>query len=238
MIESKHAIVYAGKSIPFDIRYSTRKSMEIAVYPDGSVVVKAPVGTDTTLVEYRVHKRACWINRQIRYFEQFKPRTPKRRFVGGESHLYLGRKYRLKIRCSESEKVSLTHGFFHITSVDGGPEQVAKLLNEWYRRKADVYFSQVLDECWHRLHFQQQEADKPTLKIRTMKTRWGSLSGTGKMTLNLELIKAPRECVEYVIIHELCHLIHRNHGKGFYNLLERSIPDWKKRKHKLEMTLC
>ena len=78
----------------------------------------------------------------------------------------------------------------------------------------------------------------PALKIRKMKTLWGSFSVKRGITLNLELIKAPRECIEYVVIHELCHLFHLNHGPKFYNLLEQFLPDWTKRKHKLETTLA
>ncbi len=235
MPETKRAITYAGESIPFHLSYSKRKSLEITVHPNGSVVVKAPLGTDETFVECLVYKRVRWIRRQIRYFTQFEPRTPKRRFVGGESHLYLGRKYRLKIRQSETDKVLLKRGFFHIQAIEDKPEHIALLLEEWYRSKADVYFSQVFEECWH--HFQKKGADKPLLKIRNMKTRWGSFSRKGGITLNLELIKAPRECIEYVVIHELCHLLHPNHGTEFYNLLEHFLPDWIKRKHKLEMAL-
>ena len=235
MPQSKRTITYGGKSIPFHLSYSKRKSMEIAVHPDGAVVVKAPLGTDERLIEQRVHKRARWISRQILYFAQFEPRTPRRRFVGGESHLYLGRKYRLKIRPSDADAVSLQRGFFNITAVDSKPEHIAALLEKWYRRRAEVYFARVLEECWQPFH--NKGVNKPTLKIRSMKTRWGSLSGKGAMTLNLELIKAPGECIEYVVIHELCHLLHRNHGPAFYNLLELSLPDWTQRKHKLEMAL-
>ena len=238
MPQSRHAILYAGKSIPFHLVYSNRKSLEIAVAPDNSVSVKAPLGTDEMLIEQYVHKHARWISRQIRYFTQYEPRTPKRRFVGGESHLYLGRKYRLKIRQSDTEGVLLKHGYFHITSFDAGSEHVAALLNAWYRRRAEICFSQVLEDCWNRHHFQSTGAEKPALKIRAMKTRWGSLSRKGGMTLNLELVKAPSACIEYVIVHELCHLLHLNHGKEFYNLLERLLPDWEKRKHALEMTLA
>ncbi len=236
MPETKHLITYAGESISYHLTYSQRKSLEIAVHPNGSVVVKAPLGTNEALIKHRIYKRARWIRRQIRYFAQFDPRTPKRRFVGGESHLYLGRKYRLKIRQSEKDSVLLKSGSFYIIAVDNRPEHIAMLLESWYRSKADIYFSQVLEECWHR--FPKKGADKPALKIRKMKTRWGSFSRKGGMTLNLELIKAPRECIEYVVIHELCHLLHPNHGTEFYNLLEHFLPDWIKRKHTLEMALA
>ena len=235
MPEIQHSIAYAGRSIPFHLDRANRKSLEIAVHPDGSVVVKAPVGADEALVLRHIRGRARWILRQLRYFAQFEPRTPKRRFVGGESHLYLGKKYRLKIRKSDTDGVLLKQGFFHITAVDSGPGQVAALLNDWYRCRAEIYFSQVLDECWRR--FQKKELDKPRLKIRTMKTRWGSFSRKSGITLNLELIKAPRECIEYVVIHELCHLFHPDHGAKFYDLLVNLLPDWVERKRKLELTL-
>ena len=235
MAATKSAITYAGESIPFQLSYSARKSLEIAVHPDGSVVVKAPQGTDEAVVEQRVCRRARWIKRQIRYFAQFDPRTPRRRFVGGESHLYLGRKYRLKIRRSERDVVALKGGFFHIQAVDEKPDHIAMLLEKWYRGRANVYFSQVFEECWS--FFRKRGANKPLLKIRKMKTRWGSFSSKGRITLNLELIKAPRECIEYVVTHELCHLLHPHHGTEFYGLLESALPDWIKRKHKLEETL-
>ncbi len=235
MPQAKRFITYAGESIFFHLIYSQRKSLEIAVHPDASVVVKAPLGTDENFIAQRVYKRARWIRRQIFYFAQFEPRTPKRRFVGGESHLYLGKKYRLKIRRSETDSVLLQRGFFYVDSTDDKPEHVAALLERWYRSRAEVHFPQVFEECWH--HFQEKGVDKPILTIRKMKTRWGSLSGKGRITLNLELIKTPRECIEYVVIHELCHLLQPNHGTVFYNLLERTLPDWITRKHKLEMTL-
>lgn len=236
MPEANRALTYAGESIPFYLRRSKRKSLEIAVHPDGSVVVKAPLGIDETLVEGFVYKRVRWIRRQLRYFAQFEPRTPKRRFVGGESHLYLGRQYRLKIRLSATDEILLKRGFFYIQAVDDEPEHIAMLLEAWYRSKAAIHFPQVLDECWQ--HFSKKGAAKPSLKIRKMKTRWGSFSSKGGITLNLELIKAPRACIEYVVIHELCHVFHLNHGTEFYNLLEHFLPDWIKRKHQLESALA
>jgi len=237
MAAGKQTITCAGRSIAFRVHYSRRKTMEIAVHPDGSVVVRAPLGTDQSLVENRVHKRAHWINRHLRHFAQFQMRTPKRQYVGGESHLYLGKKYRLKITRSDTKGVLLKHGYLHVTAPDPGPENVAKLLDAWYRRRARIYFAQALEKCWHKYHFQNKGVEKPILKIRAMKTRWGSLSKRGGMTLNLELVKTPGECIEYVIVHELCHLFHLNHGKEFYKLLAGLLPDWKNQKQKLEMAL-
>ncbi len=236
MPTTNRTLAYGGESIPFHLSYAKRKTLEIAVHPDCSVVVKAPLGADETLVENFIHQRAHWIRRQIRYFAQFAPRTPKRQFVGGESHLYLGKQYRLKIRPSATDEVLLKRGFFHIQAVDDKPAHIAMLLEAWYWRKAEVYFAQVFAECWQL--WQHKGLDQPKLKIRKMKTLWGSFSVKRGITLNLELIKAPRECIEYVVVHELCHLLHLNHGPEFYNLLEQSLPDWVKRKQRLETLLA
>lgn len=156
MPATRRCITYAGESIAFHLCYANRKSLEIAVYPDGSVSVKAPLGADETRITHYIHNRARWIKRQIRYFAQFDPRTPPRRFVGGESHLYLGRKYRLKIMRCETENVLLKHGFFQISAMHDKPAHIAELLEQWYRHRADIYFSRVFAECWHRYHFQKK----------------------------------------------------------------------------------
>ena len=158
-----------------------------------------------------------------------------RKYVGGESHPYFGRKYRLKISPSDKDKVLLKSGYFCIECTNQNTSHVQTLLESWYRRKALMYISKILDDCWDR--FNEGNYPKPKLKIQEMEKRWGSLSGKGQLTLNTSLIQAPKECIEYVITHELCHLVHHNHGSEFYKLLDRMMPDWIKRKHKLEMSL-
>ena len=226
---------YGNSVISYDLQFTDRKSLEISVYPDGSVVVKAPMIATLGDVEAKIMKRARWIRKQLRYFAQFEPRMPPRQFVGGESHLYLGRSYRLKITSSENNQVLLKGKFFRINTTDTCAKHIAGLLQAWYRNKAGKHFARVFNNCW--IGFEKQSASKPTLKIAQMKNRWGSLSRNATLTLNPELIKAPRECIEYVVIHELCHLLHHNHGPEFQRLLEFSLPDWMKRKHKLEMAL-
>ncbi|EDZ68276.1 conserved hypothetical protein [Nitrosococcus oceani AFC27] len=109
-------------------------------------------------------------------------------------------------------------------------------MDEWYRERAAHYFAKVFAECWEK--FKKNGFSKPVIKIMTMKKRWGSLSPNGTLTLNPALIKTPKACIEYVVMHELCHLQHHHHGPEFYQLLDRSLPDWMKRKHKLEMALA
>ena len=235
MSRRAESIAYGRETIPFDVVHLQRKTMEIAVHPDKSVVVKVPFGSDSEEVVRRVRRRAGWIHRQMLYFEQFEPKTPPRRHVSGESHLYLGRKYRLKIRKSQTPQVLLRSGYFHIHSPNLSPNYIQKLLEEWYLQKASTCFQVVFHLVWEK--FKKVAVAKPGLKIRKMKARWGSLSKSGLLTLNPELIKAPKECIEYVVIHELCHLSHRHHDSDFYKLLDRCLPDWVQRKHKLELAL-
>lgn len=236
MSETEYSICYGENNIPYEMSFSQRKSLAISVHPDSSVLVKAPLGTAPEDIEIRVKKKARWIKRQIRYFEQFNPRTPDRKYVGGETHLYLGKKYRLKINNDTKNSVKLINGFFLITSPDTDPVMIKKLLDNWYRQKASIYFTKIFDECWDK--FKKRDCTKPQLKILKLQKRWGSLSKSGTLSLNIDLIKTPKECLEYVVIHELCHLAHHDHSPEFYKLLEISLPDWIKRKRNLEMALA
>lgn len=113
------------------------------------------------------------------------------------------------------------------------PERVKVVLHRWYLDRAQVVFGEVLEGCLRRF----RSAQRPRLIVRTMQSRRGSLSRAGTMTLNVNLIRAPRPCIEYVITHELCHIQHRDHGAQFYALLEQMMPDWEQRKRRLETAL-
>ncbi len=227
-------LAYGSHTVAYGILYCERKSMEIAVHPDCSVVVKTPTGSDILLIEKKIRKRARWILQQQNYFRQFTPKTPERCYVNGETHLYLGKQYRLKIVQGDKNSVKLSRGFFHVTLRDEpNPERAKKLLSKWYSEKASHQFNESLERCWPR--FTRFALPKPALSIKRMQRRWGSLSGNGTVTLNTNLVKAPKECIDYVVTHELCHLKHPDHGAEFYKLLDTVIPGWEKIKHKLEL---
>ena len=224
-----------GYQLTYEILLVDRKSMSIAVHPDKSVVVKAPLGSTSALIAAKVKQKARWIKRQIAYFDQFDPRTPARKYVGGESHLYLGRKYRLQIELGDDDKLLLKNGYFCLATTSDQPEHIQRILQSWYRSRAEVILAQVFADCWQ--GFARAGLSQPSLQIKSLAKRWGSLSRSGRLTLNVNLVQTPKECIEYVVIHELCHLIHHNHSSDFYQLLERTMPDWHRRKHKLEMAL-
>jgi len=111
--------------------------------------------------------------------------------------------------------VKLSRGFLRVSVKEKVESAVIKqLLDCWYAEKALQHFSVSFERCWSA--FEKQGLPRPNLKVRTMKTRWGSLSSKGNLALNLALIRAPRECIDYVMTHELCHLVHSNHELGFY----------------------
>ncbi len=237
MSPSYGTVLFGKQTIRFRLLFVDRKTMEIAVHPDKMVVVKAPMGTAYDTVEKKVLKRAGWIIRQLDFFGRFEPRTPKRHYLGGESHLYLGRRYRIKIlRNQKRDEVKLVRGFFQISiTSDVSPGHIKRLMDGWYAEKAAIKFQESFDRCW--LRFQKAAKGRPRISVRQMKKRWGSLSHNGLLTLNTDLIRAPKACIDYVITHELCHLKHHNHGPNFYRLLEKMMPDWERRKTKLELSM-
>ena len=233
----KRSLTYGKKTIEYQLFYARRKTLEIAVHPDNTIIVKAPLDSEITLIEKKIHKRARWILKQLDYFRQFIPKTPERVYISGETHLYLGKQYRLKVTKGQENSVKLSRGIFQVICHDEPkPELVKKLMKKWYLDKAKVLFSKSLERCWPK--FNSMGFSKPSISVKTMQKRWGSLSEKGTMTLNTELIKAPKECIDYVIIHELCHLKHHDHSSEYYKMLDSFMPDWEKIKHKLELSMA
>lgn len=230
-------LVHAGKRVPFTVEFRKRAKLAITVHPDMRVQVAAPAGSDMDVVLTRVEKRAGWIFKQLRYFEQYQPTQPSPRYVSGETHLFLGRQYRLKVRQAEPHGVKLIGRFFFVFAKDrNDSREVQNLLDAWYRDHAErlftVRFRATVDST-------KALAIKacPTLLIRRMERRWGSCTKAGNILLNVDLIKAPIHCIDYVIMHELCHLKVHDHSVEFYRLLTRCMPDWQVRKRRLEMTV-
>lgn len=225
---------YDGLTIPFRIEYRRRKHLAITVRPEMLLEVTAPEGSGQDAVLARVEKRAAWIARQWRHFEQYQPTQPGARYISGETHLYLGRQYRLKVQKGSPEGVKLVGRFLHVhTSYPEAGEQVGRLLEGWYRSHAKRVFAHRLESCLEATRSLGLET-VPNLVIRKMAKRWGSCTRAGNVLLNLDLVKVPVHCIDYVIIHELCHLKVHNHGREFYRLLARCLPDWEARKCRLE----
>lgn len=238
MTAERHRLRYGEQAIEYRVERRPRKTLEIAVEPDASVVVVAPLDASPDAIEERLRRRAAWVTRQQRYFARFLPRTPERRFVAGETHLYLGRQYRLKVKPHSRGHVQLLHGFIVVwTRRPDQPEVTRKLVEAWYRDRARVKFPERL-EASLRL-FPRPDAFRPKgLIVRQIKQRWGSMSPSGRLLLNRRLIEAPVDTIDYVITHELCHIAEPHHGAAFFALLDQVMPDWERRKHRLERSMA
>lgn len=227
-----YEVTYGEKEIRFTIIRKPVKNINLNVRPNSEVYVSANHHVPEDVIIDFVKEKADWILKQQSYFKQAKPdNTHEKEYVSGETFRYLGRQYRLKVIETEKEEtVKLINGYFHLYVKDkNNLTHKAKLLDEWYRNKAFETFHSILDKLYPLV--QSYGISKPSIQIRLMKARWGScLYKKNTILLNYELIKAPIYCIEYVILHELIHFIHRHHSKRFYRLLTVLMPDWKERK--------
>lgn len=227
-------IQFGSSQIDFCLEYSGRKSLGITVTPEMDVLVKAPAGTSMEQVKEKIRKKAPWIIKQQSFFRSFQPKTPKRKFVSGETHLYLGRQYRLQIEISKEESVKLKGKFIVVNASQ--KSRAKELLNNWYLQHAKTMFLELATPLIDK--FKKHKVAPSSIVLRNMPTRWGSCTPKGKIILNPELIKAPKPCIEYVIIHELCHLVYHDHTQKFMDLQTKEMKDWEKWKRKLENLLA
>jgi len=228
------AIQFGSRTIDFRLEYSDRKSLGIKVTPEMEVFVKAPTDTSIEKVKEVIRKKAPWIIRQQSFFLSFYPKTPQRKYVSGETHLYLGKQYRLKIQIGKEQSVKLKGKFIEVTVIE--KSIVKDLLNDWYLNHARTKFYKVATPLIEK--FKKYKVEPNSIVLRDMPSRWGSCTPKGKIILNPELIKAPKGCIEYVIVHELCHLIHHDHTQKFIDLQTKEMKDWEKWKMKLETLLA
>lgn len=229
-------VPFGKRSFAVLLDFQPRSQLSITVHPDSTITALAPIGTDHESIRCRLKRRAAWIARQVAYFQQFQPLPVEPRYASGETHLFLGRQYRLKVLPGNASRVALVGAFFEITvSVPADGSVIGNLLQDWRTNHAKALFHRRLELLLPL--FQRLSVMRPILSIRQMKKRWGSCSPAGRITLNTELLKAPLQCIDYVIAHELCHLVHPNHTPPFFRLLQRLMPDWEARKVRLERVL-
>ena len=234
--EKKLSIIYGGEVVDFEVLESPSRTEKILikVYADCRVVVSAPLNADDKTIIEAVKQRSRWIYKQLREFrEQSRFITP-RQYKSGESHFYLGKQYQLKVIHDDTKPkgVKLLRGRLEVNTLDMSLESIKSHLNEWYRSRAKVIFEIRLQRILEQALWVETQ---PDIRLMTMRTQWGNCSPSGVLTLNPHLVKAPTICIDYVILHELCHLVEHNHSDRFYQLLTQVMPDWAKIKNQLDM---
>lgn len=216
----------------FKGQFSGRKIV-IKVLPDCRVVVAAPEDAELKDIQSALTKRGRWIYEQIREFKRLQEHALPRQYVSGESHYYLGKQYLLKVteQPEATPSVKMTRGRLDVTLRQRTPEKVRALLNEWYKARAKETFAKRLAVMLEQTLW---VPEKPSIRVLTMKTQWGSCSPKGLITLNPHLVKASSDCIDYVILHELCHIAEHNHSERFYRIMGQVMPNWEKTKEKLD----
>ncbi len=214
------------EGIEFKVVYSKRRSLGISVLPDSTVIVRVPNRTSDKTINRIVSEKAAWI---IKHRDNYRSRINSkstRGYVNGENHPFRGNESVLKIEKTKKPYVRFTDHTIELgLEKTEDPKVIKKLLYQGYKNEAMVLFPEMLENTLEK--FENQMFRPAGLVIRTMKRRWGSCSNKGIITLSTELIKLPDLFIEYVILHELCHLKHHNHGSGYYKLLSELFPEWK-----------
>jgi hypothetical protein len=222
----KEEKIHRIDDIEFKVIYSRRRSIGISVLPDSSVIVRVPYLTSFKTISRIVNEKYSWIIKHRDNYRKLDHSSVSKSYITGETHLFHGNQSVLKIEKSEKPYVRFYESIIALgTEKTDDPIAIKQLLYRGYKNEALRYFPESFNKV---LSENENQSFKPTgLVIRTMKRRWGSCSNKGIITLSTELIKLSDLYIEYVIIHELCHLKHHNHGPQFYKLLSEVFPEWK-----------
>lgn len=232
-LQPEHIIEFGNRRIPYYLTRRKRKRIRIRVAPDLTVSVSAPLRAKDEQIERVLTQKARWIARKLDEIKDFHPLPAPKQYVSGETFCYLGRQYRLKVETGEKSPAKLKGKFLYVSVPDKQDrDAVKKMVESWYRQRAEQTFTRYQKKCSDVVG--RHGIPKATLTLRKMRTRWGSCSSKGRITINTNLIQAPVHCIEYVIMHELCHLKHHNHSSAFYKLLTQCMPDWQKRRQVLQ----
>ncbi len=224
---------YGKYSYKYFLVRQDRKTVSLIMQPSLSLVLKCPLQYSEEKINKFLKRKWSWLEKQIAYFKKYSKQSRKKEYVSGESFLYLGRLHKLIIKKGGKDGVKLDRGRLNIITTksvaDSGHNK--KILKQWYQFRMDIIFEDEYKKALKKfkLYF------TPKLITRKMNKRWGSYLSGKKIILNPKLIHASKECISYVITHELCHMIHRSHNKDFYKLLKSKIHNWEQVKEKLEL---
>ncbi|WP_130471643.1 M48 family metallopeptidase [Candidatus Magnetaquicoccus inordinatus] len=222
-IES-HQITVSGLDV--EVVRKDIKNLHLGVYPPlGRVRVAVPLMVTDEAVRLAVIEKLPWIRRQQLKFQN-QPRQSQREMVNAESHYYLGQRYRLRVIERPGVAMVAVNGVTYLDLfVRPGTtqEQRGEILSKWYRVQLKLLILPLLEK-WQSVLAVQVAA----WVVKKMKTKWGSCNPSSRRILfNLELVKKPEQCLEYIVVHELAHLVHRTHGEEFIALLDTHLPHWR-----------
>lgn len=218
--------------IEIDLVKKDIKNLHLSVHPpDGRVRISAPVQMNNEAIRLFAISKLSWIKKQRAKFKN-QPRQPVREFLSGESHYYQGQRYLLNvITTKKKQRVELDGSSQMNLYVREGArrEQREKAMREWYRRQLKAQVPALIEKWEKRIGVKVN-----SWGVRQMKTKWGSCNTTAKrIWINLELAKKPPQCLEYIVVHEMVHLLERTHNERFVAYLDQYLPHWRSLKEEL-----
>ena len=230
----KRSVVVENREICYQLERKHVKNLNLRVRKDGSVFVSANEMVHCEEIDLFIQSKASYILKAIDYFNemaQYKPQ-PKR-YVSGETFYIQGRGLRLQVSQAKKDTISTDDVYIFLKVKDiNDVEKKRRIVTRFLDQECKTIFGEVMEDLYPLVR--KYGIEKPTLRIRDMETRWGScLTKKRIITLNKRLLEAPRNCIEYVVMHELCHLIRPDHSAAFYALLNEKMPDWKERRQRL-----
>ncbi len=231
----KYTVKYGNKIIEFELIRKNIKNINLNVKPNMSVIITANEMVPVDYILKFAKEKAPWIIKKLGHFKNVQPEsTTIKNYVSGESFKYLGKQYRLKVNEVEKESVKYLQGYIELNVKDKSDYQHKEnLVNKWFDEKALINFQESINRVFTQI--EKYGVKKPCIMIRTMKARWGScVKDKNTIILNRDLIKAPKFCIDYVVLHEIVHLLYRNHDSQFYNFMTSLMPDWRQRKEILD----
>lgn len=233
LIGDMEKIYLQNNNIVFYLIRKKVKNIILKIKADGNIIVSANKTVPLDFIKAFIAKKRKWIEKNLVKVEKAKENQINRQYINGEFFYYLGNKYILKIENALKEKVEIIGNYLFVFVKDiENTKKIISLINKWYSNEIQKVFTKIFFQTCKK--FKNNFNDKYILKFRSMKSRWGSCyHKKGVIILNSKLIFAPEICIEYVILHELCHFKIQNHSKSFYNLLSGLMPDYKKRKQTL-----
>ncbi|RSK25688.1 M48 family peptidase [Bacillus sp. HMF5848] len=225
-------IEYGTKTIEYSVEFRKRKSLEISVEPPNIVNVVAPLNTSEEIIDLNVKKKAQWIIQKLFLFKDMEYQKINRELANGESFMYMGRNYSLQIIIDESIKepvVKLYQGKFYITTPNKNQELLKAALEKWYREKTLEKVTEKVN------YFQHSFKKKPiAIKVKEQHKRWASCTSKNELLFNWRCAMAPSHVIDYIVVHEMCHMYHMNHSQEFWDLLSSVMPDYERRKEWLK----
>ncbi|EJP4176573.1 M48 family metallopeptidase [Vibrio vulnificus] len=244
--KEEYSFVYGDEAVSYEVvrkpnvqatsEQKVRRKITIKVHPNCEVVVTAPEDAEREDIHQAVMKRAKWVYDALKEFRGHLEYVQPKQYISGEMQFYLGRRYVLKVieDADALPSVKMTRGKLLVTLTRFNEDKTAMvraLVKNWYKVRAERVFHERLSE----LLPQAKWVDGiPSFRVLPMTKQWGSCSAKGSLMLNPHLIKAPKECIDYVILHELCHIAEHNHSEKFWRLLSSVMPNWKEVKTRLD----